>query len=87
MVIYVQKKIDLNNQKHPQILYAIEALLLRILVRPILNTVERFTGFSNLECAVGTSLLYMMLTLIMAALAFSSADVSFKGDDLAFVVS
>lgn len=69
----------------PTILYAIEALLLRILVRPILNTVERFTGFSNLECAVGTSLLYMMLTLIMAALAFSSADVSFKGDDLAFV--
>lgn len=71
--------------KIPTILYAIEEVLLRILVRPILNTVERFTGFSNLECAVGTSQLYMTLTVIMAALAYSSADVSFKGDDLALV--
>lgn len=69
----------------PTILYAIEAALLRIFVRPILNTVERFTGFSNLECAVGASLLYMTMTVIMAALAYSSASVSFKGDDLALV--
>ncbi len=69
----------------PTILFAIEAVILRIFVRPILNTVERFTGFSHLEFAVGISLLHMMLTILAASQAFSSADISLKGDYLALV--
>lgn len=87
--ISTTKKTLKPNNPHPMniptILYAIEALLLRIFVRPILNTVERFTGLSHLEFAVSGSLYYVIMTILTAVLALSSASVSFKGDDLTFV--
>lgn len=69
----------------PPVIYAIEAFLLRILVRPILNTVERFTGFSNLECAIYLSLFHLMLTTLAAFLAFSNVNISLNGESLLLV--
>lgn len=78
----LQRNLPMNI---PPIVYAIEALFLRIFIRPILNTVERFTGFSNLEFAVGISLQYLIMTILAAAMALLSAEVTHQGDDLKLV--